>query len=249
MKKTYFLSDAHLGSWAIPNGREQEKRIVRFLDSIKSDAQAVYMLGDMFDFWHEYRYVVPKGHVRLLGKICELTDAGIDVHFFTGNHDLWCGDYLEKECGVILHRHILHTTIGNKQFVMAHGDGMDHKEKAYCILRRIFHNRICQRLFAAIHPRWGVYFGLEWARRSRLKHDIIEGYFRGTQDCGIYNNSLNYQSLHPEVDFFLYGHLHIDVDIPLGNGKARFIVLGDWVSKFSYAVFDGEQLVIKHFLD
>ena len=145
MKKVYFLSDSHLGSLAIADNRKQELRVVHFLESIKEDVSAVYMLGDIFDFWHEYRYVVPKGFTRLLGKISELTDSGIEVHFFTGNHDLWCGDYLEKECGVILHREMLLIKLGEKNFCMAHGDGLDNTEKHYLILRSIFHNKICQK--------------------------------------------------------------------------------------------------------
>lgn len=248
MKKVYFLSDSHLGSLAIADNRKQELRVVHFLESIKEDASAVYMLGDIFDFWHEYRYVVPKGFTRLLGKISELTDSGIEVHFFTGNHDLWCGDYLEKECGMIIHRNLLHITIGEKDFCIGHGDGMDKKEKSYLILRSIFHNKVCQKLFAAIHPRWGICFGLEWARRSRLKHEKVEGFFDGVKNDGIYRFSEHYLKEYPEIDYFIYGHRHVDVDIMM-NDKTRFIILGDWVSKFSYAEFNGTTIELKHYQD
>ncbi len=248
MKKIYFLSDAHLGSWAIGNARAMEMRVVHFLDKIKEDAAAVYMLGDMFDFWHEYKYVVPKGYTRLLGKISELTDKGIEVHFFTGNHDLWCGDYLEKECGVILHREQLQVRLDGKNFYMAHGDGLDDKEKHYLVLRSIFHNKICQKLFAAVHPRWGIFFGLEWARRSRLKHEKVEGFFAGPETDGIYRFSVSCLEQNPEIDYFIYGHRHVDVDIMM-NDRTRFIILGDWVTKFTYAEFNGSSLEIKHFQD
>ncbi len=248
MKNIYFISDSHLGSWAISNNKTQELRVVHFFDQIKNNASAVYMLGDIFDFWHEYRYVVPKGFTRLLGKISELTDSGIEVHFFTGNHDLWCGDYLEKECGVILHRELLHIKLGEKTFCLAHGDGLDKGEQHYLILRRIFHNKICQKLFAAVHPRWGIFFGQEWARRSRLKHDIIEGFFNGPENDGLYGFSKAYLEKYPETDFFIYGHRHVDVDIML-NERSRFIILGDWVTKFTYGEFDGKSLIIKHFQD
>lgn len=248
MKKIYFLSDAHLGSWAIPDGRRQELRVVHFLDQIESEASAVYMLGDMFDFWHEYRYVVPKGYTRLLGKISALTDKGIEVHFFTGNHDLWCGDYLEKECGVILHREMLLIKLGEKNFCMAHGDGLDNTEKHYLILRSIFHNKICQKMFAAVHPRWGIGFGQEWARRSRLKHEIMEGFFDGPEKDGIYRFSKELLKSYPDTDYFIYGHRHVDVDLML-NDRSRFVILGDWVTKFTYGEFDGTTLAIKHFQD
>ena len=169
-------------AWLIPHARTQERRLVSFLDKIKHKAQAVYLLGDMFDFWHEYRTVVPKGYTRLLGKISELTDMGIEVHYFYGNHDLWQGDYFEKECGMTVHKHEEVVEIGGQMFFLAHGDGLDATDKRFKLLRSVFHNRTCQRLFAAIHPRWGVQFGLEWARHSRLKReDGMEPPYRGAR--------------------------------------------------------------------
>ena len=180
MKPIYFLSDAHLGSRAIPHARTQERRLVNFLDSIKRKAGAVYLLGDMFDFWHEYKLVVPKGYTRFLGKISELTDMGVEVHFFIGNHDLWVGDYLEKECGVILHREGVVTELYGKTFYLAHGDGLGDNDWKFKWLRRLFHNKLCQRLFAAVHPRWGMDFGLAWAKHSRLKRkDGVEPPYMG----------------------------------------------------------------------
>ena len=133
MKNVYFLSDAHLGSRAIEHGRMQERRLVNFLDSIKHKAAAVYLLGDMFDFWHEYKNVVPKGYTRFLGKISELTDLGVEVHYFVGNHDLWMGDYLEKECGVVLHKSSQVVEIYDKLFYLAHGDGLGSKDRKFKI--------------------------------------------------------------------------------------------------------------------
>ena len=171
MKNVYFLSDAHLGSLAIEHGRTKERKLANFLDSIKHRAQAVYLMGDLFDFWHEYRYVVPKGYTRLLGKISELTDAGVEVHYFCGNHDLWQHDYFERECGMVLHRHNEVVEIGDKTFFLGHGDGLNRQERGFKLLRALFHNRLCQTLFAAVHPRWGMAFGLEWAKHSRLKRE------------------------------------------------------------------------------
>ena len=169
MKNVYFLSDAHLGSLAIPHARMQERRLVRFLDSIKTKAAAVYLLGDMFDFWNEYKYVVPKGYTRFLGKLSELTDMGVEVHFFTGNHDLWTYGYLEEECGVTVHYKPQTVEIYDKVFYLAHGDGLGDPDKKFKFLKRMFQNQTCQRLLNAIHPRWGMALGLNWAKHSRLK--------------------------------------------------------------------------------
>ena len=169
MKNVYFLSDAHLGSRAIEHGRTQERRLVNFLDSIKHKASAVYLLGDMFDFWYEFKTVVPKGYTRFLGKLSELTDIGVEVHFFTGNHDIWCGDYLTRECGVIMHREPLTTEIYGKEFYLAHGDGLGDPDKKFKFLRSMFHSEFLQTLFSAIHPRWSMELGLNWAKHSRLK--------------------------------------------------------------------------------
>ncbi|HCE47634.1 MAG TPA: UDP-2,3-diacylglucosamine hydrolase [Prevotellaceae bacterium] len=248
MKNVYFLSDAHLGSQAIPHGRMRERRIVRFLDSIKNKASAVYMLGDMFDFWHEYRYVVPKGYTRFLGKISELTDSGVEVHFFTGNHDLWCGDYLEKECGVVLHRDSTTVEIHGFEFFLGHGDGLDKTDRKYLLLRAIFRNRICQKLFASIHPRWGMWFGLTWAAHSRKKHEKAEGYFIGAEKDGLVKFSRNYLKTHPDINYFIFGHRHVDVDLML-NKTARFVILGDWIEKFTFAVFDGQNLLLENYIE
>ena len=156
MKKVFFLSDAHLGSLAIEHGRTQERRLVNFLDKIKHQADAIYLMGDMFDFWYEFKTVVPKGYTRFLGKISELTDMGVEVHFFTGNHDIWCHDYLTKECGVILHKEPLTTEIYGKEFYLAHGDGLGDPEVTFKVLRRMFHSTTLQKLFSMIHPRWSI---------------------------------------------------------------------------------------------
>ena len=169
MKNVYFLSDAHLGSRAIPHARTQERRLVNFLDSIKDKASAVYLLGDMFDFWYEFKMVVPKGYTRFLGKLSELTDRGVEVHFFIGNHDIWCGDYLEKECGVIIHREPTTCEIYGKEFYLAHGDGLGDNDWKFKLIRTMFHSKTLQRLFSMLHPRWSVDFGLTWAKHSRLK--------------------------------------------------------------------------------
>jgi UDP-2,3-diacylglucosamine hydrolase len=172
MKNVYFISDAHLGSWAIEHRRMQERRLVRFLDDIKDKAQAVYMLGDMFDYWYEYKYVVPKGYTRFLGKVSELTDSGVEVHYFIGNHDIWMYGYLERECGVILHKEPVTLEIMGKEFFLAHGDGLGDPSRSFRFMRRIFRNRLCQFLFSLLPTCWSMPLGMSWAKKSMEDHRL-----------------------------------------------------------------------------
>ncbi|MBP5629155.1 MAG: UDP-2,3-diacylglucosamine diphosphatase [Bacteroidaceae bacterium] len=248
MNNTYFIADAHLGSWAIKDTRDKERHLVAFLDTIKDDAKALYILGDMFDFWYEYRYTVPRGYTRFLGKLSELTDRGVEVHFLVGNHDQWMmHDYLHKECGVTVHTDkLLPITIGKKHFCLAHGDGLDNKDKKYLILRSIFHNKVCQRLFSAIHPRWAMKFGYVWARHSRLKHEGKEGIALPEDKDRTLAFARRYVEEYPEIDYFIIGHRHVDQQNELPN-DGIFIVLGDWITKFTYAKFDGNNITVNHF--
>ena len=248
-KNVYFLSDAHLGSLAIPHGRTQERRLVRFLDSIKEKASAVYLLGDMFDFWNEYRYVVPKGYSRFLGKLSELTDNGVEVHFFAGNHDLWTYGYLEEECGVIVHKAPVTTEIYGKVFFLAHGDGLGDPDNKFKILRKLFHNRTCQRLLNFVHPRWGMALGLNWAKHSRLKRaEGKEVPFMGEDKEFLVRFARDYKRSHPNIDYFLFGHRHIELDLPIDK-STRMLILGDWIWQFTYAVFDGEHLFLGEYVE
>lgn len=245
----YFLSDAHLGSLAIPHGRMQERRLVNFLDSIKHKAKAVYLLGDIFDFWYEYRTVVPKGYTRLLGKISELTDMGVEVHYFYGNHDLWQHDYFEKECGMTIHRHNEVIELDGQTFFLAHGDGLGSKDRRFKLLRSIFHSPTCQRLFSALHPRWGMAFGLEWARRSRLKReDGKEPPYQGEANEELVIFAKDYLKSHPDINFFIVGHRHIELDLMIAR-TCRLIILGDWINQFTYAVYDGGKMYLENFIE
>ena len=249
MKNVYFLSDAHLGSLAIKHGRTQERRLVRFLDSIKDKASAIYLLGDMFDFWYEYKYVVPKGYSRFLGKLSEITDMGVEVHFFTGNHDIWAYEYLEKECGVILHKSAVTTEIGDKVFFLAHGDGLGDTDKKFKFISSVFHNKMCQRMFSALHPRWGMDFGLNWAKHSRLKRvGGVEPPYMGEDKEYLVRFSKDYIKTHHNIDYFLFGHRHIALDLILSE-KSRMLILGDWIRLFTYAVFDGERLTLEKYVE
>lgn len=245
MKSVYFLSDAHLGSLAVAHRRMQERRLVNFLDSIKHKASAVYLLGDIFDFWYEYRNVVPKGFTRLLGKISELTDSGVEVHFFAGNHDLWLGDYFEQECGMVVHSGAETLELCGSVFFLSHGDGLGCDDRRFLLLRRVFHNAVCRRLFSALHPRWGVSFGLNWAKHSRLKReDGKEPPYQGEDNEELVRFAKAYLKGHPEVNYFLFGHRHIELDLMLTH-TCRMAILGDWISQFTYAVFDGEHLLLE----
>ena len=245
-KHIFFIADAHLGSRGVPDNRGQERRLVRFLDSIKERASALYMLGDMFDFWYEYRMVVPRGFTRFLGKVSELTDSGVEVHFFTGNHDIWCRDYLQEECGVILHREPLVTDLLGQRFFLAHGDGLGDPSLSFRLLRSIFHSRLCQVLFSCIHPRWAVDFGLTWAKHSRQKRDKMGGEmpFLGEQREYLIRFAKGYLTEHPDIRYFMFGHRHIELDLMIAP-QSRLFILGDWITQFTYAEFDGETVELK----
>ncbi len=249
MKNIYFLSDAHLGSLAIAHGRTQERRLVRFLDDIKHRAAAVYLLGDMFDFWYEYRYVVPKGYTRFLGKLSELTDMGVEVHYFAGNHDIWLYGYLEQECGVVIHRRPTTVELYGRLFFLAHGDGLGEHDKGFMFIQSVFHNRLCQRLFSALHPRWGMAFGLAWAKHSRLKRkDGKEPPYQGEANEPLVVFTKQHMAAQPDVDYYIYGHRHIQLDLMLSR-RQRMLILGDWIWQFSYAVFDGEHLLLEEYVE
>ncbi|KAA6329201.1 UDP-2 3-diacylglucosamine hydrolase [termite gut metagenome] len=249
MKHIYFLSDAHLGSRAIEHKRTQERRLVNFLDGIKHKAAAVYLLGDMFDFWYEFRTVVPKGYTRFLGKLSELTDMGVEVHFFIGNHDIWCSNYLTKECGVIMHREPLTVELYGKEFYLAHGDGLGDPNKMFRLLRAMFHSTTLQTLFSALHPRWSMEFGLNWAKRSRLKRENNkDSDYMGENEEYLVIYTKEYLKNHPNINYFIYGHRHIMLDLMLSK-TVRMVILGDWINYFSYVVFDGENLFLEEFVE
>lgn len=248
MKKIYILSDMHLGSWAIEHSRTHERRVVSFLDKIKDEAAAVYLLGDVFDFWYEHRYTVPKGFTRFLGKISELTDKGVEVHFFTGNHDQWCLDYFEKECGVIIHREPCLVELYGNEVFLAHGDEFS-RERGYKVLRAMFRSRFLRWMFSMLHPRWSIWMGLSWARHSMVKHKVMgDTPFLGAdkEDCLVF--ARKYLETHKSIDCFIFGHRHIDVDMPLDE-SSRCIFLGDWISTFAYVVLDGKTIERKYYIE
>ncbi len=244
-KKIYFISDVHLGAPASANNREREQLFVRWLDYAAANAAQIYLLGDIFDFWYEYRKVAPRGFVRTLGKIAQITDSGIPVHYFTGNHDVWIYDYLPSETGVIVHRQNIQTEIWGKKFYLGHGDGLDPKEKGYLRLKKLFTSRTAQFLYSRLHPNFAFWVGHTWAKRSRLSKGLHPETSKGPE----FETAVKFAQEHVKnehVDYFIFGHRHIVLDHKIDN-NARVLILGEWFNHFTYAVFDGENIEIKKF--
>lgn len=250
--RVYFTSDAHLGSGYHLDPLAVEQRLVRWLQHIQTDARAVYFLGDMFDYWFEYRTVVPRGFVRFLGQVALMSDAGIEIHFFAGNHDVWFSDYLQQELGAQVHHRALEVRLDGKLFRLAHGD------EEYCsvnwannFLYHLFRNKLARLLYAAIHPRWTVGLALGLSLRSRRKG--LQAEKEGRVPHAYHNPYFNLEDEHlvkcaramietrPEIDYYLFGHRHLLVDMAL-KGDRRVIILGDWLQYNSFAVWDGEAL-------
>lgn len=240
--KAYFLSDLHLGAPYFPDSREAERRVVSFLDSIKDDAEVIYLLGDILDYWYEYRYVVPRGFVRFFGKLAELTDRGVRIVWFIGNHDIWIYDYLPNELGVEVVDGSLTEELDGKYFYMTHGDGIGKLKPSFRILRKLFRSKACQKAYSAIHPRWTVPFAYNWSRHSRK----IKGPSQADAERMMRNItefSSEYHKEHPEINYFIYGHLHLLEEFPVAEG-CEAVVLGEWIATFSYGVWDGKQFLL-----
>ena len=244
MSKIYFASDLHLG---VPNREkslEREKLFVQWLEEVKADAEAIYLVGDIFDFWFEYKKAVPKGYVRLLGKLAEITDSGIPIHIFTGNHDMWLFDYLEKEINATIYRKPIEVSLKGKRFFIGHGDGLGPGDKGYKLIKKIFENKLCQWLFERIHPNLGISIAQYWSKKSRIANGQKDDTYYGenewlTQFCKAKMKTI-------EVDYFIFGHRHLPLEEDLGD-NTTYINLGEWVNYNSYAVFDGEKIELKRY--
>ncbi len=243
-KKIYFASDFHLGVPTNEKSLEREKRIVRWLDEVKQDAAEIYLMGDMFDFWFEYKHVVPKGFSRLLGKIAEITDSGIPITFFTGNHDMWMFDYFPNELGVALYREPIVREYNGKKFFLGHGDGLGPGDKGYKFIKKVFANPACQWLFARLHPNFAMGMAQYWSKKSRMANGISDEKFTGEENewLIVYAKELLKKQ---HYDYFIFGHRHLPLDIKLQN--SRYINLGEWIKYNTYAVFDGTNLELKSF--
>ncbi len=239
-KKVYFLSDFHLGAPNEVTSREREDRLVRFLNNAKQDAAAIFIVGDIFDFWFEYKTVVPKGFVRLLGCLAQISDAGISLHIFTGNHDLWMKDYLSKELNAQVHFDPKIFKLGTRQFFIGHGDGLGPGDTGYKFIKKIFTNSICQFLFRWLHPDVGIQLANYFSGKSRAKTGSSDEVFLGEDKEWLIVYSKQ-KAKEVNVDYFIFGHRHFAIDLPI-NESTRYINLGDWLRLNTYAVFDGEQL-------
>lgn len=244
-KKIYFASDFHLGVPNFEKSLEREKLIVKWLDEIKQDASEIYLMGDLFDFWFEYKYTAPKGFVRLLGKIAEIVDAGIPVTLFTGNHDMWMFDYLPKELGVTIHRKPVTREYNGKKFYLGHGDGLGPGDKGYKFIKKIFSNPFCQWLFARLHPNFSMWMANYWSKTSRISNGNDDAKFTGEENewLVVYAKELLEKE---HVDFFIFGHRHLPLTINLKN-NSKYINLGEWMNYKTYAVFDGTNLELKYY--
>lgn len=241
-KKIYFASDNHLGAPTPEESAPRERIFVQWLDHIKEDVGVLFLLGDLFDFWFEYKTVVPKGFVRVLGKLAELADAGVPIHFFVGNHDLWMLDYLEKEIGITVHHTPAEFTFNDNSFFIGHGDGLGPNDKGYKRMKKVFTNSFFQWCFRWLHPDIGIGVGHYLSVKNKMISGEEDAIFLGEENEWLaqYVKRKNQEKAR---DFYVFGHRHIPLNIPIE--QARYINLGDWISHYSYAVFDGNVLELK----
>ncbi len=244
---TYFVSDLHLGMHPREKSLEREKLFLQWLESVEDHASAIWFLGDTFDYWFEYRKVVPRGFTRFLGRLAELSDRGTEIHFFTGNHDVWMYDYLPREMGATVHRIPVIRKLGNHIFYLGHGDGLNKKDRGYRLLQAVFRNRFIQWCYARLHPNGTTAFAHWWSKKSRYTKGMYLEY-AGFEKEDQLQFALEHSREHPEIDFYLFGHRHVPYDNRL-NESTRAVCLGDWIVNFTYAVYDGNTLELKTYLD
>lgn len=242
--KLYFASDFHLGTDSHGKSREREARLVRWLESIKHDAAEIFLMGDVFEFWFEYKTVVPKGYIRFLGKLAELSDAGVKLYLFKGNHDMWMFKYFTEELGATIISDELVIERNGKRFFLHHGDGLGPHDKMYKLLKKVFRSKLCQWLFARVHPNFGMGIAGAWSQKSRDTNaknpELKVGQFEWLPE---YSREV-LQKEH--YDFFIYGHQHFPVELEL-TPDSLYVNLGEWFNYNTYAVFDGQQLKLEYF--
>ncbi len=246
----YFASDLHLGAPYIADRQAHEARIVRWLDSISADCEALYILGDVFDYWFEYRTVIPRGFVRFQAKIAQMVDSGVDVHFFTGNHDVWMFDYLPEELGVKVHTGELEVELHGKRFVLGHGDDIGY-DRWYHIMMWAFHNKFLQACYRWLHPDLAGIIATTWSHKSRMGHYADERK-KGRKEIDPEKEA---QVLYArkrvaegcKADYFIFGHRHEVIDARAGETGQRVLVIGDWIRNYTYATFDGSDVTISKY--
>jgi UDP-2,3-diacylglucosamine hydrolase len=244
-KKIFFASDFHLGVPDHNTSLNREKLIVAWLEAIKKEAHSIYLVGDIFDFWFEYTHTIPKGYIRLLGKLAELRDSGIPIFLFTGNHDMWMFSYFTNELGIPIHRKPVELRIGSQKLLVGHGDGLGPGDHTYKFIKTFFNSRICQWLFARLHPNLGFFIAQTWSRKSRIANLKREEKFEGEEGefLWVYCRELEKNQHH---DFYIFGHRHLPLDLKV-NDTSRYINLGEWVNFNTYAVYDGTNVELKTF--
>lgn len=246
-KKIFFLSDFHLGAPDAASSLQREKIIVQFLDEIKAQAHTIFFVGDMFDFWYEYKKVVPKGFIRLLGKMAELSDAGIALHFFVGNHDMWVGSYFQRELNMSVYFEPKEFEFNDKKIFIGHGDGLGPGDHGYKALKKVFRNPACQWLFGILPPFIGVGMASYFSQKSRDGDRTTEEHFLGEEKEWLIIHSKEILK-QKHFDYFVFGHRHLPIDFRLSD-KSRYINLGEWINFYTYAVFDGAEMQLCSYTD
>jgi UDP-2,3-diacylglucosamine hydrolase len=244
-KTIYFASDFHLG---VPNraaSLERERKIVRWLDHIENNAHAIFLMGDIFDFWFEYKHAIPKGFIRFQGKLAALRDAGVPIYFFTGNHDMWMFNYFEEELGIKIFRKPLTLSVHNKTLLIGHGDGLGPGDNLYKIQKKFFDSKFCQWLFARVHPNLGIGIAQYWSRQSRLANTNREEKFLGEEKEFLltYCKKVEATTHH---DYYIFGHRHLPLDLKVAD-NSRYINLGEWVHFRNYAALSNGNVELKKF--
>ena len=244
-KKIYFASDSHLGAPNFEESLVREKKFVSWLDTVKRDAEAIFLVGDIFDFWFEYKEVVPKGFTRTLGKLAEISDLGVPIHFFAGNHDMWLTNYFEKELNLNVYNTSKVFTINDKKLFVSHGDGLGPGDKSYKRMKKIFKNPFFNWCFRCLHPDWGVKLGKYFSNKNRIKSSLEDLKFNGKENEWL-TQYCRKKLKNEHYDFFIFGHRHIPLEVEL-NSSSKYINLGDWITQFTYAVFDGNQISLEKY--
>ncbi|KUG13588.1 UDP-2,3-diacylglucosamine hydrolase [Elizabethkingia sp. HvH-WGS333] len=243
-KKIYFASDQHFGAPTPKESKVREAKFIRWLDEIKEDAQVLFLMGDLFDFWHEWQHVIPKGYVRLLGKLAELKDSGIELYFFVGNHDLWMKSYFEDELEVPVYFTKKYYEISGKNFLLAHGDGLGPGDKGYKRMKKLFTNPVAQWFFKWLHPDIAMRIALYLSQKNKMISGEEDKEFLG-EDKEFLIIYAKEKLKTEKIDYFIFGHRHLPMVLDLNAGQSKYINLGDWIGYFTYGIFDGDHFELK----
>lgn len=244
-RRVYFASDFHLGTPTPEQSRQRERSVVSWLNAVQADAEVIFLVGDVFDFWFEYKRTIPKGFIRLQGKLAELTDAGTRIVLFTGNHDMWMHDYFTSEMGIPVYREPRRYDIGSKRFLIGHGDGLGPGDFVYKRLKTVFESRLARQVFRWLHPDVGIRLAHAWSRRSRISNETKgEENFLGEEREWLMQYCLEVEA-RMHHDYYVFGHRHLPLDLNVST-TSRYINLGEWVSAKTYAIFDGTDMRLEN---